>query len=174
MKKNIIALSLLLLTAQCIMGATKNEILQILVSSHNGAFGKDNLYKEPIAVDDLRRWESAMSEARKFVVARSSNALRISDGDLTKALSTIEAANKDLINFINKTRLAIQLPNTVKQNIAVFDRIKQAMIQVQKNLSNATFMTNKEDKTLAKDILISMAMFVETTAAKAIKDTAKM
>jgi len=48
------------------------------------------------------------------------------------------------------------------------------MIQVQKNLNHATFFTNKADKTLAKDILISMAMFIETTAAKAIKDTAKM
>jgi len=99
MKKNIISLSLLLLTAQCIMGATKNEILQILVSSHNGAFGKDNLYKEPIAADDLRRWESAMSEAKKFVIANGST-LRVLDVDFIKALSTVEAANKDLINFI--------------------------------------------------------------------------
>jgi hypothetical protein len=174
MKKYIVIFSALLLTAQYASGITKNDILQALVSSHNGAFGKDNLYKEQITSDQLNAWNSAMNEMKKFVVANSSNALGMKDGDLTKALSTIEAANIDLVNTIKITRATITSPATVKQNISALDRIKQAMLQVQKNINAATFMTNKAEKTLAKEILINAAMFIETTAAKAIRDTAKM
>lgn len=173
MKKYII-LSALVLTAHIAIGATKNEVLQALVSSHNGAFGKDNLYKEQITSDQLRTWDAAIAEAKKFVIARSSNALGIKDSDLSRALSTIEAANIDLINTIKITRGSINSPAAVAQNVGTLDRIKQSMIQVQKNLNSATFMTNKEDKMLAKDMLVNIALFIETTAAKAIKDTSKM
>ena len=174
MKKYIFTLVGLLVTTQCVLGVTKNDILQILVGSHNGAFGKDNLFKEQIASADLQRWDNAINEAKKFVLANSSNALGMKDSDLTKALSTIEAANMDLINAIKITRGAKASPAAVKQNVAIFDKIKQAMLQVQKNLNSATFITGKTEKMLAKEILVSMAMFIETTAAKAIKDTTKM
>lgn len=175
MKRYIIILSTLLFTTQYTMSApTKHDVLQALVSSHNGAFGKDNLYKEPITSEQLRVWDSAMNEAKKFVMARYSNTFGMKDGDLTKALSTVEAANIDLVNTIKITRGSIASPAATKQNIATLERIKQAMLQVQSNLKNATFMTNKEEKMLAKEILINMAMFIETTATKAIRDTAKM
>lgn len=176
MKKYIYTLALLFVTSQYAITIVKDKasILQALVSSHNGAFGKDNLYKEQFTSEQLNTWNSAISEMKKFVEARSSSGLGIKDKDLTNALSAIEKANIDLVNTIKITRGSLQSPEAVKQNIAALEKIKQAMLLVQKNLNNATFILNKEDKMTAKELLINAAMFIETTASKAIKDTAKI
>lgn len=174
MKKHILTLSLLLLAAQYAAGITKNDVMQVLVSSHNLAFGKDNLYAQQIPFAELQKWDEAIRAAKSFVEANSKNQLGIKDGDLISALSTIESANMNLINAIKVIRASTQSPYAIKQNIDILDKIKQAMLIVQSKLKNATFVLNKAEKMLAKDILISMAMFIETTAAKAIRDTSKI
>lgn len=166
-------MGLLLCVAQYAFGATKEEILQALVSSHTGAFGKDDIYKNPISADELRLWNSAITEGKKFVESHCKNQFGIKDGDLMKALSTIEKANIDLVNTIRLTRALLQSPSELKRCIDALDKIKLAMIKVQKDLKGATFILNSEEKKLASDILASIALFIETTAAKAIKDTTK-
>ncbi len=174
MKKSIYALLIVVSTQYAIeIVKDKDSILQALVSSHNGAFGKNNLYKE-LTNEELNLWYSAIKEAKNFVTARSSNALGVKDKDLMNALSTIETANLDLINTIKIIRAAGKSSTALNQNKSILERIKQTMISVQKNLNNAIFVLNKEEKTVAKNILVSMAMFVETTASKAIRDTANL
>jgi len=173
MKKSNIAIFLLLIT-QLTHSATKNEIMQVLVGSHTAAFGKNNLYKEFIKPDELNQWNSAINEVRKYVEAHSSNNLGIKDKDLINALTSIEKANIDLINTIKIIRASSQSPDAIKQNIAALENIKNTMIQVQKKLNSALFILNKEEKTITRDILVNAALFIETTAAKAIRDIARV
>lgn len=175
MKKQYAALAALIIMTQCVQAEkTKEDILGALVSYHNLAFGKNNLFKEQIASSDLTKWNGAITEAKKFVEENSKNQLGIKDGDLTKPLSVIIKANNDLQNALKITRGVIGSSSAVKQQVDIFDRIKKEMIQVQSDLRKATFILNKEQKMLAKEILLSMALFIETTAAKAIRDTAKI
>jgi hypothetical protein len=173
MKKNIIVIFLLLIT-QLTHSVTKNDVLQVLVGSHTAAFGKNNLYKELIKPDEFNRWNSAIDEVKKYVEAHSSNKLGIKDTDLINALASIEKANIDLVNTIKTIRASLQSPDAVKQNIAILENIKNTMIQVQKKLNSALFILNKEEKMITRDILVNAAMFIETTAAKAIRDVAKI
>jgi len=175
MKKYIITLSTLLLMAQPLVAAvTTSDVLQALVSSHNGAFGKDNLYKEQITSEQLNTWLSAINEAKKFVEAHCADTAGVKNKDLINALITIDAANVDLINTIKVTRLASKSMSAIIQGTDTFNKIQESMIKIQKNLKAKTFTHNKAEKMLAKDVLINMAMFIEITAAKAIKDISKL
>lgn len=181
MKKTILALSLLLIT-QLTYGITtkepgvitKDDIMRDIVSLHNAAFGNDNIYAKQIAPNDISKWNNAIAGAKRFVEAHSSNNLGIKDKDLINPLIVIEKANMDLVNAIKVIYASRQSPTAVQQNIAALETIKNNMIQVQSKLKSALFVLNKEQKTMARDILVNIAMFIETTAAKAIRDVARI
>lgn len=176
MKKIILTLSLLFSLTQLIFcnNTQKNEVLFELKASHAAAFDKDNLYTALITPTEFDYWYNAINEVKKFVDENSSNNLGIKDKDLINPLITIEKASMDLINTIKIIRASLQSPNTIQQNIAALETIKNSMIQVQNKLRSAVFILNKEQKIMARDILVNAAMFIETIANKAIRDTARL
>src|SRR5438105_6239131 len=140
------------------------DILGTMVSGHNLAFGKDNLYKEAL---NLTMWNGAISRMKAMtntVINENKNLLGMRDSTLVKALERISTAEMDLVNAIKITRGALSSPSTVQQQMSIFNRIKNDMIDVQKSLKSSMSSIAKDE---TRKLLNSTAMFIETTAAKA-------
>ena len=177
MKKYFILLSATCLIATNLRALTDadakkqgQEILSGIVSGHNLAFGKDNLYKETL---DLGMWNNAISKMKSFVTTltnENKNFIGMRDSTLTNALTKIEKAEINLINNIKITRGVLGSPANLKNQITTSTQIKNDMLAVQKTLTSTMSPIAKDE---ARKILNSVAMFIETTAAKAIRDAQK-
>ena len=147
-----------------------SEILSGMVSGHNLAFGKDNLYKETL---DLGMWNKAISNLKIFVtniMNETRNFLGMTSSTLSSARDKILKAEMDLVNAIKATRGIRGANGNVQAQITIFNRIKDEMIGVQKSLASSTTPVSKDE---ARKLLNSAAMFIETTAAKAARDAVK-
>ncbi len=147
-----------------------SEILSGMVSGHNLAFGKDNLYKETL---DLGMWNKAISNVKIFVtniMNETKNFLGMTSSTLSSALSKIIKAEMDLVNAIKITRGIVSAKGNVQSQIAIFNKIKNDMISVEKSLASSTTPVSKDE---ARKLLNSTAMFIETTATKAARDAQK-
>jgi len=147
-----------------------SDILSGMVSGHNLAFGKDNLYKETL---DLGMWNKAISNMKIFVtntMNETKNFLGMTSSTLSSALSKILKAEMDLVNAIKIARGVVASKGNVQSQVAIFNRIKTDMIAVQKSLASSTTPPAKDE---ARKLLNSTAMFIETTAAKAARDAQK-
>ena len=146
------------------------DILETMVSGHNLAFGKDNLYKEAL---DLSMWNNAINRTKTLVntvINENKNMLGMRDSTLVKALEKISIAEIDLVNAIKITRGSLSSPTTVQKQIGLFTKIKNDMLDVQKLLKSTMSSIVKDE---ARTLLNNTAMFIETTAAKAAKDAQK-
>ena len=162
-------LPLAALTDIQIKGQSK-KLLEDIVVAHNAVFGKDNLYKEALNTQD---WQQVINQIKRFVsniIDENKNFLGMRDSTLTKALDKITAAEIDLVNAIKITRGALSSPATVQKQITFFNKIKNDMLDLQKSLKSPMSPVAKDE---ARKLLNSTAMFIETTAAKAAKDTTK-
>src|SRR5438477_9260082 len=77
-----------------------SEILSGMVSGHNLAFGKDNLYKETL---DLGMWNKAISNMKIFVtniMNETKNFFGMTSSTLSSARDKIVKAEMDLVNAI--------------------------------------------------------------------------
>ncbi|HLC07412.1 MAG TPA: hypothetical protein VJJ26_04465 [Candidatus Babeliales bacterium] len=177
MKKQIILLSSLLVLSSSLFALTDAEvkkqatdILSGMVSGHNLAFGKDNLYKETL---DLGMWNSAISRMKTLVttiINENKNLLGMRDSSLLNPLEKITKAEIDLVNNIKITRGVLQSPTNLKNQITTLQKIATDMLAVQKSLSSKHSTFAKEE---ARKLLNSTAMFIETTASKAARDAQK-
>ncbi len=146
------------------------QLMSGLVSGHNLAFGKDNLYKEAL---DLGMWNKAISNIKSFattIMEENKNFLGMRDSTLKDALSKIEKADIDLVNAIKVTRGVLSSPANVTKQVGILNKIKTDMLNVQKSLKSSMSSVAKDE---ARKILNNTAMFIETTATKAIKDAQK-
>ena len=146
-----------------------NDIMSGLVSGHNLAFGKDNLYKENL---DLGMWNSAFSRMKSLIstiMSENKNFFNMQSSTLTKALEKITKAEMDLVNNIKITRGVLKTANAQRQ-INILNQIKNDMLAVQKTLASSMTPPAKDE---ARKLLNSAAMFIETTAAKAARDALK-
>lgn len=176
MKKVYIALMALSLTSglaaltDAQIKTQANGILSGMVSGHNLAFGKDNLYKEAL---DLGMWNKAISNMKSFVttvINENKNFIGMKSSTLTSALDKITKTEMDLVNNIKITRGVLQSPANVQKQITILNKIKTDMLAVQKTLAGSTTPVAKDE---AQKLLRSAAMFIETTAAKAARDALK-
>ena len=145
-------------------------ILSGLVSGHNLAFGKDNLYKETL---DLSMWNKTFSNMKNFVttiINENKNFLGMKDSTLTKALDAITKAEIDLVNNIKITRGVLKSPASLQRQITTLNKIKEDMLKVQSTLKSSMSSVAKDE---ARKLLNSAAMFIETTATKAVNDAKK-
>lgn len=147
-----------------------SDILSGMVSGHNLAFGKDNLYKETL---DLGMWNKAISNMKVFttnIMKETRNFLGMTSSTLSSALDKITKAEMDLVNAIKATRGIKGARGNVQPQITIFNRIKNDMSAVQRSLSSSTTPVSKDE---ARKLLKSTALFIETTAIKAAKDAQK-
>lgn len=173
MNKQLILLSLLSITTSEIFALTQAEtqkkgrdILQVLVSGHNSAFGRDNLLNAPL---DLSMWSPAITEMKKFVttiIDENTSFFFGKDSTLINALDEVTKAEIALVNTIKISRSVLNSPADLKKQIGILDKIINNMIAVQKSLSSS-WSTYKDE---ALKILKSTATFIEVTATKAKKD----
>jgi hypothetical protein len=143
-----------------------NDLLSGLVSGHNLAFGKDNLYKGSL---DLGMWDKNISNMEAFVtkiINENTNFVGMKDSTLVNALSKIKKAHVDLANTIKVTRAVLNSPSNLTQQIAALKRIETEMLAVQKTLAAPMTPVQKDE---ARKLLNSAAMFIETTARAAIR-----
>jgi len=178
MKKQLIMLTALLTLATSNVFAVitdaqaktqGQDLLSGLVSGHNLAFGKDNLYKETL---DLGMWSNAFSRMKPFVktLIDENKKYLMRDSTLVNALAKIEKAEMDLVNNIKITRGVLKSPANLQKQIVLLNQIKNDMLAVQKTLASPMTPIAKDE---ARKILNSCAMFIETTAAKAARDALK-
>lgn len=147
-----------------------NDVMSGLVSGHNLAFGKDNLYKEAL---DLGMWNKAISNMKTLVtnlINDNTNLLGMRSSTLTSALDKIIKAEMDLVNNIKITRGVLASPANVQKQITILNKIKTDMLAVQKTLASPMTPLAKDE---ARKLLNNTAMFIETTAAKAARDALK-
>ena len=165
----VFSLSLYAATNQQIQSKAQ-QILQAIVSSHTKAFGVDNIYKEPLSTQE---WNQAFTYMKNFIAAilnEYKNPNGTKDAVLMDALMTIETAEIDLVNAIKASRATLKTPQN-SQQIKILIQIKNDMLALQTKLDaykQANFAKNEAQK-----LLKSAAMFIETTASKAIKDSVK-
>lgn len=146
------------------------DIFSGIVSGHNLAFGKDNLYKEAL---DLSMWNNAFSRMKTLVttiINENKNLLGMKDSTLVKALEKITKAEIDLVNNIKITRGVLKSPTNLANQITTLKKIEKEMIDVQKSLQSKQSSVAKEE---ARKLLSNAALFIETTAAKAARDAQK-
>jgi len=176
MKKHILLFTILATTSGLIAitdaDAKKqaNDILSGMVSGHNLAFGKDNLYKEAL---DLGMWNNSISKMKTFattIINENKNFLGMRDSTLVSALDKITKAEIDLVNNIKITRGVLASPTNVQKQITTLNQIANEMKKVQSSLKSSMKPIAKDE---ARRILNSAAMFIETTATKAAKDALK-
>jgi hypothetical protein len=177
MKKNVfmvviasmIAFNVSALTASQAQKEGQN-IFSGIVSGHNLAFGKDNLYKETL---DLSMWNKNISTMKSFVtkiINENKNFLGMKDSNLTSALTKVDTAEINMVNAIKIARGVLKSPASLSKQVEILTKIKNDMINVQSSLKSPM---SSADKEAARKILHQTALFIETTAAKAIKDTQK-
>jgi len=143
-----------------------NDLLSGLVSGHNLAYGKDNLYKETL---DLGMWNKNMANLEAFVtkiINENTNFVGMKDSTLVNALNKIKQANIDLPNTIKVTRAVLNSPTNLTQQLSALKRIETEMLAVQKTLAAPMTPVQKDE---ARKLLNSAAMFIETTARAAIR-----
>lgn len=146
-----------------------NEILQHLVNGHNRAFGQDNLLKVSL---DVSVWNSAFTQMKSFVrtIINENKSFFgfIEDSTLVNALDIITKAEIALVNAIKVSRGLLGSRAGLSKQIEIFTKIINDMIAVQKTL---TMRDSSRTKNEAQKILKNSALFIETTASKARKDT---
>ena len=95
------------------------------------------------------------------------NFFGMSNSTLPNALNKVITANIDLINAIKVTRATLTSPASIQKQITIFTKIKNDMLALQKTLSSPLKSPVSNE---ARNLLTQAAMFIETTAAKAVKD----
>ena len=144
-----------------------NAILQALVNGHTRAFGQNAILKGSL---DLSSWNPAISQMKAFattIINENKNLIGMRDSTLVSALEKISKAEMDLVNSIKVTRAVLNSKNDLNKQIAILTQIKNNMIAVQSSLKSPSSSPIKKE---AQQILNSSAMFIETTAAKAIRE----
>jgi hypothetical protein len=177
MKKLLITLIALLSLNSSVFALTDaqiktqvSDVMSGLVSGHNLAFGKDNLYKEAL---DLGMWNKAISNMKTLVttlINDNTNFIGMRSSTLTSAFDKIVKAEMDLVNNIKITRGVLASPTNVQKQITILNKIKTDMLAVQKTLASSMTPLAKDE---ARKLLNNAAMFIETTAAKAARDALK-
>ena len=163
------SLSLHALTNQQIQSQAQ-QALQLLVSSHTKVFGVDNIYKEAL---DTRNWDEAFMNLKKLIatiIVENKNLIGTADAVLVDAFKKVQTAEADLVNAIKISRATLKTPQN-SQQIKILLQIKNDMIALQTKLASnkqVNFARNEAQK-----LLNNAAMFIETTASKAIKDSVK-
>ena len=175
MKKQHVIMMIVLLTTNLTFSLSDaeaqkkgNDILQVMVGSHTTAFGHANLLK--VGSLDINTWNQAIAEMKNFVttiINEHTNFFGMKDSTLTSALEKITKAEIDLVNAIKVSRAVINSPSSLEKQIAIFNKIINDMVAVQKTL---TMNSSSPAKNEAQKILKNTALFIETTAAKAKKD----
>ncbi len=152
-----------------IASESPQQIMSMIVSFHNNAFGVDHLFDKQIANDKLLQWLEVCEIAKNYALNNSKNALGMKDSTLVNAADIIDKANKSLVNGIKITYGVRHNTKNLIKMAALFQVIENKMSAVATQLQNTRFFI--EDKKNAQRILIALAMFIETTAKKANKDT---
>jgi hypothetical protein len=145
-----------------------SDLLSGLVSGHNLAFGKDNLYKGSL---DVGMWDKNISNMEAFVtkiINENTNFVGMKDSTLVNARDKIKKANMDLINTIKAARATLNSPANLAKQVAILKQIESDMLAVQKTLTSPMTSLQKDE---ARKLLNSAAMFIETTAKAAVRHT---
>ena len=175
MKKQYILLTAVLTLSSAVFAMTDQEaakkasdILGGIVSGHNLAFGKDNLFKEAI---DFSMWNINIAKMKQFVeqVIDENRGvwLGFKSSTLTNALSAISNAESNLITRIKTTRTFLNSAPDLAQQITLLQKITADMLSVEQTLNANKYTGAKEE---ARKLLASTAMFVGDTAKKAARD----
>jgi hypothetical protein len=143
-----------------------SDILSGMVSVHTSAFGKNNLYKEPL---ELATWNKTIEGMDAFVtkiINENTNLIGMKDSTLVSARDKIRKAHTDLINTIKVARAVLNSPADLAKQVAILKKIETDMLAVQKTLSSPMTPVQKDE---ARKLLNSAAMFIETTARAAVR-----
>jgi len=168
MKKIYIAFITTITTGSTIP-MTLNQINQIMVNRHNGAFGVDHLFDQQINNEKLESWQQVGLEVKKYVLDNAKDLFGSQDPILFNALNRIEKANKVLISAIKMTYALPRNTKNLRTMAAFFQSIENKMKTEAESLKKSTFiLRNKKN---AQSLLLTFALFIETTAQKANKDT---
>jgi hypothetical protein len=177
-KQSIVLTALLFITAglQALTEAeakTKGEnILRIIMGAHTQTFVVKNLFSAPLDPTGLTLWNQAISAMKTFVttiINENKNLLGMKDSTIVSAFEKITKAEQDLVNTIKITRGVLKSPTNLDLQIEELKKIKNNMLAVQATLAKGSSVPIKNE---AYKILNSTAMFIETTAGKAVKDAA--
>jgi hypothetical protein len=149
--------------------ASAQQLLSMIVSFHNNAFGVNHLFDQPIDNDKLTKWLEVGDAVKEYVLERSQDIFGKNDSLLIRSLNSIEKTNKALVDSIVTTYAIKDNTKNLIKMAQLFQTIETLMTKVITSLQNTKFILNKKKN--AQKMLLALALFIETTAKKANKDT---
>ncbi len=154
---------------------TKAELLQIMVSGHTRAFGKDELLLSGIDITESNKWYEVIKEVRDFVKTK------VPSSSLNKDVDVLSQASTDLINTIkmlratqfNKKPLAFK-KDAVEKALAPLQARQKEVKKILSNTKKAPLLGEKTYHKEAREIVNNCADFLEATYAKIFREWKKL
>lgn len=171
MKKNYILLGSLLLCISALQAISdqdiaKNDIVKKITAVYANLFGPSKyLFDKSIITiqnQNINAWNSAISDAKAFVIENSKNLVGVKDSDLINAINKVEKASMDLMNAVKISR------GSTKGQDAIFSRIEKEMTKLGDDIKKKSF--NLANKKNAQWVIESAAIYTASGANRAYKD----
>src|SRR5579885_59043 len=149
---------------------TKDNILRLITSNHNLAFGKDNLITERIKPEDAQKWRDLLAAIQAFVKDNAP--------DLISSFDILSKASDLLLNdhaalFALQTNKNAGYLNNMLVELEELKGQQKKVKKVAEDTKKKPFFEKNVHKE-GRDVVNTLALFLDSTLEKVFRDWKKL